>query len=147
MQVKELMTKSVKTIEAGATLQEAAQMMRELDVGVLPVSNGGKPTGMLTDRDIVVRALADSRDPTQTCVQDIITPRVCSILEDRDVQEAAELMAKEQVRRLLVVDEQRRAVGILSLGDLSRGSAETAAETAMEGVVRPTRYPAQRAHP
>lgn len=147
MKVQELMTKSVKTIEAGATLQEAAQMMRELDVGVLPVSNGGQPTGMLTDRDIVVRALADSRDPTQTCVQDVITPRVCSILKDRDVQEAAELMAKEQVRRLLVVDEQQRAVGILSLGDLSRGSAESAAETAMAGVAQPSKNPVRRAHP
>ncbi len=146
MQVSELMTKAVQTIEAGATLQEAAQMMRDLDVGVLPVSDGGRPTGMLTDRDIVIRAVADSRDPVQTCVRDVITPRVCSIDAEQEVSEAAELMAKEQVRRLLVVDKQQRAVGIISLGDLSRGSAEDAAETAMQGVARPNKDPVGRAH-
>lgn len=147
MQVSELMTKTVKTIDAGATLQEAAQLMRDLDVGILPVADGGRPTGMLTDRDIVIRALAEARDPRQTRVRDVITPRVFSILEERDVEEAAELMAKEQVRRLLVVDAQQRAVGIISLGDLSRGSAEDAAETALEGVARPNKHPVGRAHP
>lgn len=147
MLVSELMTKAVKTIQAEATLQEAAQMMRDLDVGILPVAEGGRPTGMLTDRDIVIRALADSLDPRQTRVRDVITPRVCSIYAEQEIEDAAELMAKEQVRRLLVVDQQQRAVGIISLGDLSRGSAEDAAETALEGVARPNKRPVARAHP
>lgn len=120
MQVQELMTKNVKVIDSTATLHEAAEMMRDADIGVLPVADGGRPIGMLTDRDIVVRALADWKDPAQTRVRDVITPRVRTIYADRDVSEAAELMAKEQIRRLLVLDHQQVPVGILSLGDIGR---------------------------
>lgn len=140
MQVQELMTKNVKVIDSTATLHEAAEMMRDADIGVLPVADAGRPIGMLTDRDIVVRALADYKDPAQTRVRDVITPRVRTIYADRDVNEAAELMAKEQIRRLLVLDHHQVPVGILSLGDLGRGdSASTQAAHALHGVSEPDR--------
>lgn len=134
MKIHELMTRSLKTIGAEATLVEAAQMMRELDVGLLPVSDGTRAVGMLTDRDIVVRAVAKGNDPARTCVREAITPHVCTIFADQDVSDAGEVMANEQVRRLLVVDRDHVAVGVLTLGDLIRGAAAAAAETALEGV-------------
>jgi CBS domain-containing protein len=134
MKIHEIMSRTLKTIPPEATIVEAAQLMRELDVGVLPVSDGTRAVGMLTDRDIVVRAVASYRDLAQTCVRDFITTHVCSIFADQDVADAGELMADEQVRRLLVVDRDHVAVGIVTLGDLVRGAAAAAAETAMEGV-------------
>jgi CBS domain-containing protein len=140
MQVRELMTKNVKVIDSTATLNEAAEMMRDADIGVLPVADAGRPIGMLTDRDIVVRALADYKDPAQTRVRDVITPRVRTIYADRDVREAAELMAKEQLRRLLVIDHHQAPVGILSLGDIAREDAATSEGAhALQGVSEPDR--------
>lgn len=135
MQVQELMTKNVKLIDSSATLVEAAEVMRDEDVGALPVGEGGRPIGMLTDRDIVVRALAEYKDPAQTTVREVITPRVTTIYADRDVNEAAELMAKDQVRRLLVIDHRQAPVGILSLGDIGRSRhASQAGAHALKGV-------------
>ncbi len=138
MQVQELMSKNVKLIEGTASLLEAAEVMRDQDVGVLPVSDGGRTIGMLTDRDIVVRALADYKDPAQTQVREVITPRVSTVYFDQDVSEAAELMAKDQVRRLLVLDRQQKPVGILSLGDVGKhdGTNGEGAE-ALRGVSQP----------
>jgi CBS domain-containing protein len=83
MQVQELMTPSVKTIDSTATVLEAAELMRDQDIGALPVADAGRPIGMLTDRDIVVRALADYRDPSQTRVREIITPRLSTVYATR----------------------------------------------------------------
>jgi CBS domain-containing protein len=140
MQVHEVMSRNVKVIDSTATLLEAAEMMRDQDIGAIPVADANRPIGMLTDRDIVVRALADYRDPNQTRVRDIITPRLSTIYEDQDIAEAAALMAKDQVRRLLVIDHQQAPVGILSMGDLGKndtGSAPAAA--ALRGVAEPHR--------
>jgi CBS domain-containing protein len=147
MQVHQVMTPHVKCIGPSTTLDQAAAIMRELDVGALPVGDGN-PTGILTDRDIVVRAVADGRDPVQTRARDIITPRVCSIYQDQNIEDASELMSKERIRRVLVLDRQQRPVGILSLGDLSRASAEGSAQVALEGVTRPGQATERRAtHP
>ncbi|HMA95539.1 MAG TPA: CBS domain-containing protein [Polyangiaceae bacterium] len=135
MQVHEIMTKNVKVIDSSATLVEAAEVMRDEDVGALPVGEGGRPIGMLTDRDIVVRALAEYKDPAHTTVREVITPRVTTIYADRDVNEAAELMAKDQVRRLLVIDHRQSPIGILSLGDIGRSEhASQAGAHALKGV-------------
>jgi CBS domain-containing protein len=148
MQVRELMTKNVKVIDSTATLNEAAEMMRDADIGVLPVADAGRPIGMLTDRDIVVRALADYKDPAQTRVRDVITPRVRTIYADREVKEAAELMAKEQLRRLLVIDQQQVPIGILSLGDIARDdSATSEGARALQGVSEPDRGPVMASKP
>lgn len=138
MIVQELMTKNVKVIDSSATLMEAAEIMRDEDIGALPVADAGRPIGMVTDRDIVVRAIAEAKDPAQTRVRDVITPRLTTIFADRDVREAADLMAKDQVRRLLVVDHQQTPVGILSLGDIVRGdTASDASADALQGVSAP----------
>lgn len=137
MRVEQAMSKSLTCISPATTLAEAAAIMRELDVGVLPVGGDGHPVGMLTDRDIVVRAIADSKNPVSVRVGDVITPRVCTIYVDQDVADASEIMSQEQVRRLLVLDRNETPVGILSLGDLSRASADEPAQVAMEGVTRP----------
>lgn len=148
MQISELMTRTVATIDAAATLSEAAEIMRDLDVGILPVGDRGTPTGMLTDRDIVIRAVADNKDPAQTLVREIITPRVCSIYADQEAEAAAELMAKEQVRRLLVIDHEQRPVGILSLGDLSRHASDGEVVTAAHGVSKQeTGHKGKNSHP
>jgi CBS domain-containing protein len=140
------MTRNVKVIDSTATLLEAAELMRDADIGALPVADAGRPIGMLTDRDIVVRALADYKDPNQTRVRDIITPRLSTIYADQDISEAAELMAKQQVRRLLVLDHDKAPVGILSLGDIGKAdSAASEGAHALHGVSEPHReYEAQR---
>jgi CBS domain-containing protein len=140
MQVQELMTRNVKVIDSTATLLEAAELMRDQDIGALPVGDAGRPIGMLTDRDMVVRALAENKDPAQTRVREIITPRLATIYEDQDVSDAAELMAKEQVRRLLVLNHDKAPVGILSLGDIGKSNTtpSTGAQ-ALRGVSEPHR--------
>ena len=139
MQVREVMSKKLKMIDSTATLLEAAELMRDNDIGSLPVADADRPIGMVTDRDIVVRALADYKDPSQTRVRDIITPRLTTIYEDQECQEAADLMARQQVRRLLVLDHQKNPVGVLSLGDLGRSLAGSAAAEVVHGVSEPHR--------
>jgi CBS domain-containing protein len=113
------MTPGVEVIHPRSTVAEAAEKMKDLDVGILPVCDGDRLMGMLTDRDIVVRIIADQRDPKQTTVIDAMTPQVAYCFEDEDVQEAAMLMVDKQIRRLPVLNRDKRLVGIVSLGDLA----------------------------
>lgn len=128
------MTKAVAVIPAEASIVQAAQLMRELDIGMLPVTDGVRTIGIVTDRDLVLRAVANGLCPTSTCVCDTITPNLCTVDVDSDGAEAGEIMAEAQVRRLVVVDKRHIAVGIVSLGDLYRHHAAGAGETALEGV-------------
>src|ERR671937_1268828 len=101
MQVKEVMTHGVECIRPEATLQEAATKMKELDVGPLPVcGDDDRLVGMLTDRDITIRAVAEGQDPKTARVQDVMTPDITYCFEDQDVKEAARLMEEKQIRRL-----------------------------------------------
>jgi CBS domain-containing protein len=120
MQVKDVMTKGVEVIRPDDTLQDAARMMKLLDIGPLPVCDGEKVVGMLTDRDITIRATAEGLDPKQTRVRDAMSTDVATVTEDQDIKEAAELMQSKQIRRLLVLNLDKRLVGMLSLGDLAR---------------------------
>jgi CBS domain-containing protein len=120
MQVKEVMTRGAECTRPSASLQEAARKMRDLDVGLLPVcGDNDRLVGMITDRDITVRAVAEGEDPKTTCVQDVMTPDIAYCFEDQDVTEATELMKKNQIRRLVVLNRDKRLVGIVSLGDLA----------------------------
>ena len=119
MQLKEIMTPNVEVIHPEATLQEAAQKMKGLEVGPLPVCDGEQLVGMLTDRDITVRATAEGHDPKATKVQEVMTREVVSAFEDQDVTEAARLMEEHQIRRLVVLTRDQRLAGIVSLGDLA----------------------------
>ena len=141
MQVKEVMTRGVECMRPDATLQEAARKMRELDVGPLPVcGDNDRLVGMLTDRDITVRAVAEGQDPKSALVRDIMTPSIIYCFEDQDVTEAARLMKENQIRRLVVLNRNKRLVGIVSLGDLAveTGDEELAGKT-LEEVSEPAR--------
>jgi CBS domain-containing protein len=119
MKVRDLMTQGVECIGPGATTQHAAERMRALDVGALPVCEDDRLVGMVTDRDITVRATADERSPRETCVRDVMTPHVHFCFDDQNVDEAAGVMEEHQVRRLAVLNREKRLVGIVSLGDLA----------------------------
>jgi CBS domain-containing protein len=119
MQLKEIMTRGIDVIPPEATLKEAAEKMKNLDVGPLPVCDGERLVGMLTDRDITVRAVAAGRDPSTTKVRDAMTPEVVYCFEDQSVEEAAKLMEEKQIRRLPVLNRNKWLVGIVSLGDLA----------------------------
>jgi CBS domain-containing protein len=119
MQIREIMTPNVMFVGPDDTLQDAAGKMKELDVGPLPVCDHDRIAGMVTDRDITVRAVAEGRDPKSTKVRDVMTRDVIYCYEDEDVEEAARQMQSRQVRRILVLNRDKRLVGIVSLGDLA----------------------------
>lgn len=119
MKVADVMTRSVDVANPDARLDEAAERMRQLDAGVLPVVDGDKVVGMITDRDITVRATAEGRDPVSTKVSEVMTPEVVFTYDDEDVKDAAKLMQDHQVRRLVVLNREKKLVGIVSLGDLA----------------------------
>jgi CBS domain-containing protein len=117
--VQEVMTKGAECVSPSTTLQDAARKMRNLDVGPLPVCDNDRVVGMLTDRDITVRAVADGCDTRTATVREVMTPEVLYCFDDQDVAEAARIMQENQIRRLLVLNRDKRLVGIVSLGDLA----------------------------
>jgi CBS domain-containing protein len=119
MQLSEIMTFNPVVLSPNTMLREAAQKMRELDSGVMPVGENDRLVGMLTDRDITVRATADGRDPNTTPVRDVMTSDVIYCYADDDIEMAARTMAENQIRRVIVLDRDKRLVGIASLGDLA----------------------------
>jgi len=138
MRVEEIMTPDVECIEPNRTLQEAASRMRALDVGPLPVCENKRLVGMITDRDIVVRSVAEGHDVRTEKVCEAMTPDIACCREDQDIQEAARIMNNKQIRRLPVLNRDRRLVGIVSLADLAvgSGSAQLAGQT-LEGISQP----------
>jgi CBS domain-containing protein len=140
MHIKDIMSRDVTHTHPGATLQEAAAKMKAIDVGLLPVCDHQRLIGMITDRDITLRATAEGESPVQIRVGDIMTEEVISCFEDQDVAEAARLMEDKQIRRLPVLNRNRRLVGIVSLGDLAvEGGDERLAGKALEEVSKPAR--------
>src|SRR5207253_2281629 len=111
--VHEVMTRGAECIRPDACLREAAERMKALDVGVLPVCDDDRLVGMVTDRDITVRGTAERMPPGLGQVRDVMTPNVISCFEDQDVGEAARLMEQNQVRRLVVLNRDKRLVGIV----------------------------------
>jgi CBS domain-containing protein len=137
MKVQDVMSRDVDLIDPSVRLAEAARIMREDDVGALPIGENDRLVGMLTDRDIVVRGVAEGRDVAATTARDVMSKGILYCFDDQSVEEAADLMGKQQVRRLAVVNREKRLVGIVSLGDLStRASPDVAAET-LQDVSRP----------
>ncbi len=119
MLIREVMTHDVEFIRPEETLQNAAVKMKELGVGTLPVCENAGVVGMLTDRDITVRAVAEARSPQTTRVRDVMSGEVICCYEDQEVEVAANLMRSKQIRRVLVLDRDKRLVGIVSLSDLA----------------------------
>ncbi len=119
MKLKEFVNSRVETVEPGETLQSAAKRMKELDIGSLPVCDGGHLAGVITDRDITIRAVANGGNPAEMTVGEVMTPEVLWCFEDDDVEEAARIMQENQVRRIMVLNEGHELVGITSLGELA----------------------------
>ena len=134
--ISEVMTSSVETVSPDQTAREAANFMLRAEAGSIPVCEGDRVIGMVTDRDIAVRGVAEGRGP-DTPIRELMTDHIICAREDDDVQDVARRMGEEQVRRLPVLDAEDRLVGIVSLGDLSRETSGEMAHEALEGVSQP----------
>mgnify|MGYP000866041249 CR=1 FL=1 len=143
MQIQEIMTRSVDVISPNTTIRDAARRMRADNVGALPVGENDRLIGMVTDRDIVMRAVAEDRAAGATAVRDVMSERVFYCYADEALERAATVMAEHQVRRLPVLNRDKRLVGIVSTADLGRhvDEAGTAVEHAMAGISQPTDQP------
>jgi CBS domain-containing protein len=136
MKVSEAMTRDVRITSPDETICDAAKAMASLDAGALPVGENDRLVGMITDRDIAVRAVAQHKGP-DTPVRDVMTPDIRYCYEDEDLEHVAENMADQRIRRLPVVNRDKRLVGIVSLGDVAMVEGRSAAGEAVKGVSRP----------
>jgi CBS domain-containing protein len=119
-QVRELMTENPRTISAGDSIVDAAKLMREEDAGIAPIVDGDRLVGVLTDRDIAIKIVAEGKDPTSTKATDIASKNLVTIDPQQELDEALRLMAQHQVRRLPVVEEDGKLVGIVAQADVAR---------------------------
>jgi CBS domain-containing protein len=133
MKVSQVMTTEVATVRPDQTAREAAAFMLSADAGSIPVADGDRLVGMITDRDIAVRGIAQGHGP-DTPVSELMSEGLICAHEDDNVDDVAAKMSEAQVRRLPVVDSQDKLCGIVSLGDLSREATDETATTALEGV-------------
>ena len=124
MKVSKCMTRDVELVSPTQTIREAAQMMAELDAGALPVQQDDRLVGMITDRDIAVRAVAQGKSP-ETPVQDVMSPELLYCFEDQEIEDVSRNMGEVKVRRLPVVNRDKRLVGIISIGDLALKEEQT----------------------
>lgn len=119
MDLRDIMTRNVEVVSAEASLRDAAKKMKDLDVGLIPVCDGDRLRGVLTDRDITIRATADGRDPTKTKVSEVMSTDLAYGLEDQEIDEAVSVMEARQIRRLPIANKDKRLVGIISLADIA----------------------------
>ena len=136
MRISDVMTRDVATVRPDQTAREAATFMLSSDAGSIPVTEGDRLIGMITDRDIAVRGVAMGHGP-DTPVSEIMTSGIVCAREDDSVEDVASRMSEAQVRRLPVIDDSEKLIGIVSLGDLSRETDGETAHHALEGVSAP----------
>jgi CBS domain-containing protein len=140
MKLSEIMTTDVEIIQPDDTLRMAAQKMRDRDIGFLPVCDGTDLMGVLSDRDITVRALADGMDIAVMLGRDLMTTPAIYAFDDQDVAEAAKIMEENQIRRLVVLSrDDKRLVGVVSLGDLARKGITDISGRVLQKVSEPER--------
>jgi CBS domain-containing protein len=125
MKVQEIMSRNVQTVTPTTLTAKAAEKMRDMRIGFLVVLEEDRLEGVLTDRDITVRSVAEGRDPRASRVGDIMTPSVFYCYEDDDIERVGELMREKEVRRMVILDRQERIVGVVSLGDIAKTIGET----------------------
>jgi CBS domain-containing protein len=135
--VRLIMTQNPQCAEIGTSLQEIAQMMERLDVGAIPVCTGPRLVGMVTDRDIVLRAVATAQNPSKMTAGDVITQPVIFAYEDMDTEEVREIMATYQVRRIPIVDADQSLVGIVSLADIAKTSSSEDSGSTLNDISEP----------
>ena len=134
MKVREIMTSNVECIAPTISVTDAAKKMKALDVGFLPICDSDRLIGTLTDRDIVIRTVAEGRDQ-KTSVKDAMTSEVFYCFDDEDVETCAQYMKDKEVRRILVLNRNKRLVGVVSIGDVSKAH-ETAAGNTLRDISR-----------
>jgi CBS domain-containing protein len=140
MQTREIMTQDVRLIHPDTSLKEAAGKMKQFDIGMLPVVDEDKVVGILTDRDIIVRAIAEGKDPDKTRAGDAMSTDVITAYDDQDATEISELMKKNQVRRLVVLNHDNKITGVFSLGDLATALADMEKKgEVLESVSKPSK--------
>ena len=138
MKLKDVMTTQVEVVRPEASIQEAAEKMRALDVGALPVCDGQQLKGMVTDRDLTVRATAQGRDPKATPVREVLSPEVAYAFEDQDLEDAQRLMQEKQIRRLPVLSRDQRLVGIVALADVAAEAGKKDVARTVQAVSKPS---------
>jgi CBS domain-containing protein len=136
--VRDAMTPSVRTASPSQSLAEAAQLMKSDDVGSIPIVEEGRLVGIVTDRDIAIRAVAEGVDPSAVTIADVASRDLVTVEPDQDLDEALALMARHQVRRLPVVEEDGRLVGILAQADVALEATEKKAGELLEQISQPT---------
>ena len=134
MKVHEIMTAHARCVGPENTMVEAAGLMRELDVGALPVCDNDRLAGMVTDRDLALRGVADGRDPNSTIIRDVMSPGIIYVFADQEVEEVVRLMENRQIRRLPVLNREKRLVGIVSLGDIALDYGDKAVGHTLEEI-------------
>jgi CBS domain-containing protein len=140
MDIGSVMTREVTVVRPDSSIQEAAQVMERLNVGSVPVCTGRKLVGMLTDRDIAIRAVAAGRDARQTRAEEVMTPDVVYAYEDQSVEEVADMMSAHQIRRMPIISRNKELVGIVALGDLAVDvQDDTMSGDVLEDVSEPAR--------
>jgi CBS domain-containing protein len=137
MQIREIMTHDVDIADPNMTINVVAKRMRDDNIGALPVGENDRLVGMVTDRDIVMRAVAEKRSARNTTVREVMSKGICYCFEDDDIEGAAQIMAKHQVRRLPVLNRDKRLVGVIALADLGR-SEDEAAQGALKDISQPS---------
>lgn len=136
MRVSEAMTRDVRIARPDQTIQEAASVMADIDAGAMPVGDHDRLVGMLTDRDIAIRAVARGKGP-EAKVRDVMSAEVKYCFEDEDADEVCRNLADQKIRRIPVVSRDKRLVGILSLGDLARSAPEDLVGAALSAISSP----------
>jgi len=124
MKVSEIMSRNVECVDPDTSIKEIAQKMRLLDVGFVPICEGNRVIGTLTDRDITIRHVADGQNPYRVKARDIMTPHVFYCYAEQDVEEVGRYMQEHEVRRVLIFDRGENLVGVVSLGDIFKSAGE-----------------------
>jgi CBS domain-containing protein len=137
MKLREIMSDNVEVIHPDDTLQTAAEKMRDRDIGFLPVCDGERLIGVLTDRDLITRALADGLESNAMLGRDLVTSPAIYCFDDQGVDEAAKLMHDNQIRRLVVLSRDKQMVGVISLGDLAMTTDDKLSGDVLQSVSEP----------
>jgi CBS domain-containing protein len=145
MKVRDAMSRDVQVVSPTQSIRDAAKIMAKIDVGVLPVGENDRLVGMITDRDIAIRAVADGKAPT-TKVRDTMSDEVLYCFDDQDLDEVAQNMSDTKVRRLPVLNREKRLVGIISLGDLARNEDAGTTGQTISHISEPGGEHSQTAH-
>jgi predicted transcriptional regulator len=137
MQVGEVMTRNPEAVRSSDNVKKAAEVMKRINVGVVPVFDGGDTIGLLTDRDITIRVVAEGKDPMNTKAGDVMSREVITCSEETDVREAFRTMQDKKIRRLLVTDNRSKIVGVVSFGDLAVATDKEMAGEAISEISKP----------